>query len=85
MSELLYKFESLPEFLSANDLVDLGLFPSPDAAYFARVRGEGPEFIKFGRKIRYMKMSVKKFIESRLQEKAIPKKHQTPFIKEPLV
>lgn len=54
------------EFLSSHDLVNLGLFPSPDAVYFARLRGNSPDFIKMNRKVIYPKASVIKFIEQRM-------------------
>ena len=59
-------FDSLPEFLSSHDLVALGLFSSPDAAYIGQVRGHSPEFLRIGKKILYPKTSVLRFIEDRL-------------------
>lgn len=55
--------DSLPEFLKSNDLVQLGLYPSNDAVYLARIRGQGPDFIRFKRKVLYPKTSVFTFIE----------------------
>jgi hypothetical protein len=73
---------SLPELLSSNDLVTLGLFSSPDSAYLARMRGNSPDFIKVGRKILYPKFSVIQFIEYRLQRGHKPQRlHQTHSIK----
>lgn len=63
MSEPISKLASLPDFLSSNDLVDLGLFSSPDSVYFARMKGNSPDFIKLGRRVIYPKASVIQFLE----------------------
>jgi hypothetical protein len=57
---------NLPEFLSSQDLVSLGLFSSVDAAYVARARGHSPEFLKIGKRVLYPKASLLQFIETRL-------------------
>lgn len=59
-------FASLPEFISSHDLVKLGLFSSADKAYVARVRGNGPAFLKIGRRVMYPKASVMQFINDHL-------------------
>ena len=59
------KFKSLPEFLRASDLVNLGLYVTTKALYFARIRGHSPNFIKIGRRILYPKTSVIDFLENR--------------------
>lgn len=61
------QLEKYSEFLTSNDLVDLGLFVSPDAVYFARARGHSPDFVKMGRKVIYPKSSVIKFIDGRMK------------------
>jgi hypothetical protein len=73
MTETLSHFTSLPELLSSQDLITLGLFSSPDAAYVARLHGNSPDFIKLRRKILYPKSSVIQFIEDRLKKGCIPK------------
>lgn len=65
--------DKMPEFLSSHDLVGLGLFPSTDSVYFARRRGNSPDFIKMGRKVIYPKASVVKFLEECLQKGGIAK------------
>ena len=59
----LLSLDSLPELLSSNDLVQMGLFSSVDQAYLARIRGKSPDFIKFKRKVLYPKESVVEFIK----------------------
>lgn len=61
------KFKALPELLSSHDLVDLGLFRSPTAAYLARLRGYSPDYIKIGNLVKYPKSKVLEFIQKQLQ------------------
>jgi hypothetical protein len=69
MSQNLHNsLNDLPQFLSSRHLVDLGLYPSLDAVYLARVRGHSPDFIKLKRKVLYPKDSVLKFIEQRMKK-----------------
>jgi hypothetical protein len=65
---LLSTFSSLPELLSSQHLVELGLYPSLDAAYLARIRGHSPDFLKLHKKVLYPKRSVLEFIEHRMQK-----------------
>jgi hypothetical protein len=67
-------FESLPEFLRSTDLIKLGLYPSENALYSARIRGEGPSYIKLKRKILYPKSAVIGWIELRLKHNISPQK-----------
>jgi hypothetical protein len=62
---------NLPEFLSSQDLVSLGLFSSTDSAYVTRIRGGGPEFLKVGKKVLYPKSSLLRFIETRLTDSSL--------------
>jgi hypothetical protein len=57
--EILSKY---PHFLNAYHLVELGLFPSTDAAYLARVRGHTPPFLKMGRKVLYPTVELIKWL-----------------------
>jgi hypothetical protein len=59
---ILSRLEKYPEFLSSNDLVNLGLFPSPDAVYLSRYRGSSPNYIKIKKKILYPKHFVIEWI-----------------------
>lgn len=61
-----------PDFLTSDDLVDLGLYASRNSIYFARIKGKGPDFIKFGKRILYPKDSVLEFIQSHLKKGNIP-------------
>lgn len=67
MAQAITRLDNLPAFLSSQDLVDLGIFPSIDSAYLARLRGISPDFFKVGRKVVYPKSSVEKFIQDRMQ------------------
>ena len=51
-------FNKLPELLSAKDLVRLGLYPTTQAVFFARVRGRTPAFVRIGKKVLYLKQSL---------------------------
>ncbi|MCX5922145.1 MAG: hypothetical protein NTX86_02355 [Candidatus Dependentiae bacterium] len=69
MSQNLHNtLSDLPQFLSSHHLVELGLYPSLDAVYLARVRGHSPDFIKLKRKVLYPKNSVLQFIEQRMKK-----------------
>lgn len=69
MSQTLHNtLNDLPQFLSSRHLVALGLYPSLDAVYLARVRGHSPDFIKLKRKVLYPKSSVLEFIEQRMKK-----------------
>ncbi len=57
--------QNMPEYLSTQHLIQLGIYPSIDAAYQARVRGYSPDFIKLRHKILYSKKSVIEFLERR--------------------
>lgn len=70
--------QTLPEFLSSDDLVQLGLWPTTSAVYFARIRGNGPDFIKIGRKIFYPKTSVIDFVSQAIAKGNIPKTNGDP-------
>ena len=60
--------EKLPEFLTSEHLVQLGLYKSIDAAYQARMNGHGPKFLKLKHLILYPKSSLLEFIEKRMRE-----------------
>jgi hypothetical protein len=67
MQELLSKqLESFPIFLTSQDLVTLGIYPSLDAAYLVRKRGGGPDFVKMKRKILYPKGSLVEYLSKRM-------------------
>lgn len=57
-----------PEFLTSHHLVELGLYPTVDSAYFARQRGTGPSFIKCNRKILYTKQSLLAWMNKNLKQ-----------------
>ena len=51
----------LPEFCSTRDLVKIGFWPTEDAAYSARLKGNSPDYIKIGSKIMYTKACILEF------------------------
>lgn len=55
----------LPDFLSSEDLVKLGLYKSIDATYQARLKRCGPEYIKLRKKILYPKLGIINFLTAR--------------------
>lgn len=67
MNKISTKLEQMNEFLSSQDLVDLGIYKSLDAAYLARVRSDSPEYIKLKHRVLYPKAAVVDFLKSRLQ------------------
>ena len=52
----------LPPFSTDNDLVGLQIFPSVKCAAKARFRGEGPPFIKRGRRVLYARADVVRWL-----------------------
>ncbi len=58
----------IPQFLSSRHLVQLGLYPSLDAVYLARARGQSPDFLKLKRKVLYPQDSVLLFIEQKMKK-----------------
>ena len=65
MGQLLaQRLESMPDFMTGNDLVALGLYRSNNALYIARLRGQAPDHIKFLRKILYPRDAVIAFINA---------------------
>lgn len=55
--------EQMPEYLSTQHLIALGIYSSVDAAYQARINGYSPDYIKIRRKILYDKKAVIEFLE----------------------
>lgn len=60
-------FIDKPEFLTSQNLVDLGLYTSIDSVYLARVKGPSAPFIKMKRKILYPKKLLIEFLEGRFE------------------
>ena len=60
----------MPAFMTPADLVELGLFKDTQAAYYARIRGYAPEFVRIGRKIRYSKEAIKRW--ANIHEEIVP-------------
>lgn len=71
------QFHAFPEFLTSNDLVELGLYGSSDGVYLARLRGKSPDFIKMGRRVLYPKESVINFLQQRLRSGNLPSLSKT--------
>jgi len=57
--------EEFPEFLTSEDLINLGIYISVNAAYQARVDGSSPKYIKLKHKILYPKKALIEFLQSR--------------------
>lgn len=74
MTELLsLRLEQFPDFLTTNDLVNLGLYPSSDAASVARKRGNSPDYVRVGRRILFPKQNVIKFLADNTIKGNIPR------------
>ncbi len=58
-----YKISSFPEFLTSQNLVELGLYSNINSVYLARVKKTGPQHFKLGRKVLYPKTQVVEFID----------------------
>lgn len=71
---IINSIDSMPDLLSSHDLVTLGLYRNTNAAYLARLRGHSPDFIKVGGLVKYPKISVIEFINSRKLDGSIPYK-----------
>ena len=63
---LITSLEHLPEFLSSEHLVHLGIYTSIDSAYQARMNGHSPGWIKLKHKVLYPKKAVIEFLEQRM-------------------
>ena len=63
------KLNHMSEFLSSQDLVDLGIYKSIDSAYLARMRSNSPSFIKLKHRVLYPKQAVIEFLEQRMRHK----------------
>ncbi len=55
------------EFLTPQDLVDLGLFPSTAAVYRARRNNRGPAWVSLGRKFKYPKAQLIEWVQTNLK------------------
>jgi len=64
--------EQMPDYLSTQHLIQLGIYPSIDAAYQARMNGFSPQYIKLRHKVLYSKKAVIEFLESRTQPESRP-------------
>ncbi len=61
--------QDMPEYLSTQHLIQLGIYPSIDAAYQARIQGYSPPYIKLRHKILYQKQAVIEFLDQRMRHK----------------
>ncbi len=64
-------FDSLPELLTSEDLVKMGMYSSVDAAYVARAKGHSPDWIQMDRRVLYPKEWVRSFLEKYVQKGTI--------------
>ena len=65
IKQLAESLKDHPEFLTTQHLVDMGLFPSLDACYLARIRNMTPPFIRLKRKILYPKGTLIEWLAGR--------------------
>ncbi len=66
-------FEKMPEFLTAEHLVELGLYRSCGGVYLARKNNCGPDYVRLMRRIVYPKSSVIEFVEKNLKGQNEPR------------
>lgn len=78
MENVINEIETLPLFLQVKDLVDLGLYPSENAVYLARRRGDVPDYITFGRRTVFPRESVIEFLQTGFKKGNIPSKSENP-------
>lgn len=71
---MITNFDTLPDFLTIDDLINLRVYNSRDAAYFARVNGRSPDHVKIGRKILYPKQSLMEFLTHHLKKSDVSKR-----------
>lgn len=57
------ELDKYPEFMTTQDLVELGLWPAQDSVYQARRKGLSPDYIRIGKKVFYPKNAVRKFLQ----------------------
>lgn len=59
----------MPKLLTTNDIVEMGIFASAQAAATARYMGNGPKFLKLGEgvrgRIRYRETDVMEWLDTR--------------------
>jgi hypothetical protein len=60
--------EKLPEDCTTDDLIRVGLYNSAHTASMARSQGNGPPYLKVGRKIIYPKPGVLNWLEGKKHE-----------------
>ncbi len=78
-----FGLDALPPFLTAAQLVTLGLYPSEDAVYSSRVRGTSPDYIVFSRKAVFPRKSVIDFIHNNIQSGTQPYRPKQKNAKRP--
>ena len=69
MIELIKKsLEKLPEFLTTQNLVDIGLYPNRQSVHLARYRGQAPSCMRIGKKIVFPKALVVEFVVNHMDQ-----------------
>lgn len=66
MTQMSRALEQFPAYLTSEQLVQLGIYSSIDAAYQARIGGNSPVYIKLKHRILYPKQAVIEFLECRM-------------------
>ena len=71
MQHMIPDLKNFNELLTTNDLIQIGLFSTQDAAYVARKKGCSPNYIKLKKKILYPKSAVVEFLHKNLKDGSI--------------
>ena len=60
----------LPEFLTTQHLVDLGLYPNRSSVHLARSRKQAPNCMKIGKKIVFLRCELINFVLENMENAA---------------
>jgi len=71
MLHMIPDLKDFNELLTTNDLIQIGLFSTQDAAYTARKKGCSPNYIQLKKKILYPKSAVIEFLYKNLKNGSI--------------
>jgi len=61
----------LPEFLTTQHLVDIGLYPNRPSVHLARSRGQAPDCMRIGKKIVFPRAAIIEFVLSNMEQKKV--------------
>lgn len=66
------ELDTFPSLLDSQHLITLGLYKHKNIAYKARLRGDGPNYIKVGGRVLYAKEDVREFLLKRFRDGSLP-------------